>query len=291
MTLVMRDNLYGLSFILTNFNGSFVFVLIPVLFSLALCFSKWDGYNPMEFVGLSNFKEIFSDRVFRASVFQTAYYSVFTVIFSMCAALGLALLLNQKIKGRGIFRCAIFFPYVASTVAVAVIWNMLFRDIGPINMFLKSLGVADPPGWTASTTWVIPALIIVSIWKNMGYFMVVYLAGLQDIPESLYEAAKLDGANAFQCFRNVTLPMLTPTTFFVLMMLIINSFKVFDLVWLMTEGGPGTSSTMMSQYIYNEAFISWDYGQSSAAAMVLFFIVAMLTVIQFRIEKKWVSYM
>ena len=125
----------------------------------------------------------------------------------------------------------------------------------------------------------------------MGYFMVVYLAGLQDIPESLYEAAKLDGANAFQCFRNVTLPMLTPTTFFVLMMLIINSFKVFDLVWLMTEGGPGTSSTMMSQYIYNEAFISWDYGQSSAAAMVLFFIVAMLTVIQFRIEKKWVSYM
>ena len=137
MSLVMRNNLVGLSFILPNFIGFFVFVLIPVLFSLALCFSKWDGYNPMEFVGLSNFKEIFSDRVFRASVFQTAYYSVFTVIFSMCAALGLALLLNQKIKGRGIFRCAIFFPYVASTVAVAVIWNMLFRDIGPINIFLK----------------------------------------------------------------------------------------------------------------------------------------------------------
>ena len=134
----------------------------------------------------------------------------------MCASLGLAILLNQRLKGKGIFRCAIFFPYVASTVAVAAVWNSLFRDIGPINSILRALGVANPPGWTASTAWVIPALIIVNIWKNMGYFMIVYLAALQDIPESLYEAARIDGANSMQCFRGITLPMLTPSTFFVL---------------------------------------------------------------------------
>ena len=125
----------------------------------------------------------------------------------------------------------------------------------------------------------------------MGYFMIVYLAALQDIPESLYEAAKIDGAGSFQRFRNITIPMLTPSTFFVVMMLTINSFKVFDLVYLMTEGGPGNASTMMSQYIYNQAFVSWSYGRSSAAAMILFLIVAALTAFQFRMEKKWVSYM
>ena len=259
MALSRRNTLVGLSFILPNFVGFFIFVLVPVFFSLALSVAEWDGFNPMKFVGLDNFRAIFKDRVFRGSIWKTAYFSVFTVLFSMCASLGLALLLNQKLKGKSIFRCAIFFPYVASNVA--------------------------------STKWVIPALIIVNVWKNMGYFMIVYLAALQDIPESLYEAAKIDGAGSFQRFRNITIPMLTPSTFFVVMMLTINSFKVFDLVYLMTEGGPGNASTMMSQYIYNQAFVSWSYGRSSAAAMILFLIVAALTAFQFRMEKKWVSYM
>ena len=291
MALSRRNTLVGLSFILPNFVGFFIFVLIPVFFSLALSVAEWDGFNPMKFVGLDNFRAIFKDRVFRGSIWKTAYFSVFTVLFSMCASLGLALLLNQKLKGKSIFRCAIFFPYVASNVAVAVVWNFLFRDIGPINTMLMKIGIQNPPGWTASTKWVIPALIIVNVWKNMGYFMIVYLAALQDIPESLYEAAKIDGAGFFQRFRNITIPMLTPSTFFVVMMLTINSFKVFDLVYLMTEGGPGNASTMMSQYIYNQAFVSWSYGRSSAAAMILFLIVAALTAFQFRMEKKWVSYM
>lgn len=291
ISLNRRNTLVGISFILPNFIGFFIFVLIPVIFSLALSVTEWDGFNAMKFVGLDNFVAIFKDRVFRGSIGKTAYFSVFTVFFSMCASLGLAVLLNQNLKGKSIFRCAIFFPYVASNVAVAVVWNFLFRDIGPINNFLRSIGIANPPGWTASTDWVIPALIIVNIWKNMGYFMIVYLAALQDIPSSLYEAAQIDGANSLQRFKSITLPMLTPSTFFVVMMLTINSFKVFDLVYLMTEGGPGTASTMMSQYIYNQAFISWSYGRSSAAAMVLFLIVAALTAFQFRMEKKWVSYM
>lgn len=245
----------------------------------------------MEFAGLDNFIKIFKDRIFVQSIWKTAYFSIFTVLFSMVASLGLALLLNQKIKARGFFRCALFFPYVASVVAISVVWNaMLQPDYGPVNEFLKFIGIANPPRWFASTDWVIPGLIIVNVWRNMGYFMIIYLAGLQNIDESLYEAAALDGAKGWTLFRKITWPLLSPSTFFVVMMLVINSFKVFDLVWLMTQGGPGTASTMLSQYIYNQAFVSWDYGKSSAAAMILFVIVALLTVFQFKAEKKVVNY-
>lgn len=288
----MRNNMVGISFILPNFIGFFIFVLIPVVFSLMLSFSKWDGFNPMEFAGLSNFKSIFKDRVFVSSIWKTAYFSFFTVLLSMVASLALAVLLNQKIKARGFFRCALFFPYVASTVAISVVFNAMFqKDFGPINMFLRTIGISNPPGWTASTDWVIPAIIIVNVWRNMGYFMIIYLAALQNISESLYEAARIDGASGWKLFTKITWPLLTPSTFFVVMMLTINSFKVFDLVYLMTEGGPGNASTLISQYIYNQAFISWNYGKSSAAAMILFLIVAALTVLQFRAEKKFVNYM
>lgn len=291
LSLGVRQNIIGYSFILPNFIGFFIFTFIPVMFALILSFSHWDGFNPMEFAGFDNFIDIFKDRVFRGAIWKTAYFSIFTVLFSMLASLGLALLLNQKIKARGIFRCALFFPYVASVVAISVVWNaMLQPDYGPVNEFLKFIGIAAPPRWLASTTWVIPGLILVNVWRNMGYFMIIYLAGLQSIDESLYEAAEIDGAKGWKLFRKITWPLLSPSTFFVVMMLVINSFKVFDLVYLMTNGGPGTSSTMLSQYIYNQAFISWNYGKSSAAAMILFVIVSLLTVFQFKAEKKFVNY-
>lgn len=287
----IHQNLVGYSFILPNFIGFFIFIFIPVMFSLALSFSNWDGFTEMKFAGLDNFISIFKDRVFRSAIWQTAYFSIFTVLFSMIASLALALLLNQKIKARGFFRSALFFPYVASVVAVSVVFNaMLQPEYGPVNEFLKAIGISNPPGWLASTTWVIPGLIIVNVWRNMGYFMIIYLAGLQSIDVSLYEAAELDGVKGWSRFWKITWPLLSPSTFFVVMMLVINSFKVFDLVWLMTNGGPGTSSTMISQYIYNQAFISWDYGKSSAAAMILFVIVALLTAFQFKAEKKIVNY-
>ena len=291
LSLALRQNIVGYSFILPNFIGFFIFTFIPVIFSLLLSFSHWDGFTEMEFAGLDNFIKIFKDRIFVQSIWKTAYFSIFTVLFSMVASLGLALLLNQKIKARGFFRCALFFPYVASVVAISVVWNaMLQPEYGPVNEFLKFIGIANPPRWFASTDWVIPGLIIVNVWRNMGYFMIIYLAGLQNIDESLYEAAALDGAKGWTLFRKITWPLLSPSTFFVVMMLVINSFKVFDLVWLMTQGGPGTASTMLSQYIYNQAFVSWDYGKSSAAAMILFVIVALLTVFQFKAEKKVVNY-
>lgn len=234
MSLTMRQNLVGYSFILPNFIGFFIFIFIPVIFSLVLSFSHWDGFTEMEFAGMENFIDIFKDSVFRGSIWQTAYFSIFTVLFSMLASLGLALLLNQKIKARGFFRCALFFPYVASVVAISVVWNaMLQPDYGPVNEFLKFIGISNPPGWLASTDWVIPGLIIVNVWRNMGYFMIIYLAGLQNIDQSLYEAAEIDGAKGWARFRKITWPLLSPSTFFVVMMLVINSFKVFDLVYLM----------------------------------------------------------
>lgn len=287
MTLSTRKTLVGVSFITPNFVGFFILNLIPILFSLWLCFNRWDGFNPMEFAGLDNFKYIFTHKVFQQAVIKTLIYTVCSVVITMMLSLGLAVLINQKLKGIGIFRTAIFFPYVASVVAVAAVWQMLFqKDMGLINEVLRALGVSDPPGWFATTKWALAGVIIVNIWKNMGYYMIIYLAALQDVPTSLVEAGMIDGANAWQRFWKIKWPLLSNATFFVVMMLTINSFKSFDLIYALTEGGPGTATTLLSQYIYNQSFISWDYGRASAAAMVLFVIVAAITVVQFRLEKK-----
>ncbi|GMQ60789.1 carbohydrate ABC transporter permease [Vallitalea maricola] len=292
LSLNTKNTLTGLSFILPNFIGFCIFIMIPVIFSFGLSFMEWDGYSPMVFVGLKNFTDLASDSTFKIAFLNTIYFAVLTVPTTAIISLLLAILLNKKIKGLNLFRSSIFFPYVASIVAVAVVWNMLFqKDFGPINEFLRFIGISNPPGWTASLDWAMPAVIIVSIWKGMGYYMIIYLAALQGIPNSLYEAAKIDGASSWQRFKYVTLPMLTPATFFVIMMLTINCFKVFDLVYIMTEGGPGRSTTLLVNYIYDKAFLAWDYGSASAISIVLFIMVATITIIQFRAEKKWVSYM
>ena len=288
MTLKQRRTLEGLSFITPNFIGFFVLILIPVLFTFWLCFNKWDGYTPMEFVALDNFKYIFTHKIFQEAVVKTLIFTACSVVITLLLALGLAVLINQKLAGIGIFRTAIFFPYVASVVAVAAVWQMLFqKDMGLINEMLRFFGVADVPGWFATTKWALPGVIIVNIWKNMGYYMIIYLAALQDVPTSLVEAGMIDGASAWQRFWKIKWPLLGNATFFVVMMLTINSFKSFDLIYALTEGGPGTATTLLSQYIYNQSFVSWDYGRASAAAMVLFAIVAVITLIQFRLEKKF----
>ena len=288
MTLKQRRTLEGLSFITPNFIGFFVLILIPVLFTFWLCFNKWDGYTPMEFVALDNFKYIFTHKIFQEAVVKTLIFTACSVVITLLLALGLAVLINQKLAGIGIFRTAIFFPYVASVVAVAAVWQMLFqKDMGLINEMLRFFGVADVPGWFATTKWALPGVIVVNIWKNMGYYMIIYLAALQDVPTSLVEAGMIDGASAWQRFWKIKWPLLGNATFFVVMMLTINSFKSFDLIYALTEGGPNKATTLLSQYIYNQSFVSWDYGRASAAAMVLFAIVAVITLIQFRLEKKF----
>lgn len=294
MSLKRRNALVGATFILPNFIGFFIFVLIPVVFSFVLAFMHWDGFNAMTFAGLENFTEIFKDRVFRQSLSKTFIYTVFNVLISAAAALGLAIVLNNKLKGTTFFRSAIFFPYVASVVAVGAVWKAMFmRNGGPLNQFLAFVGIAEEhlPGWLSSSEWALTGVIIVSIWKNMGYFMVIYLAAMQNIPSTLYEASEIDGAHKWQQFWRITFPMLIPSHFFVLMMLTINSFKTFDLIFALTEGGPGTATTLLSMYIYNESFVYWHYGTASAAAMILFLIVGTVTVLQFRIEKKFDDFM
>ncbi|MBN1992114.1 MAG: sugar ABC transporter permease [Anaerolineae bacterium] len=288
----LRQNLIAYSFILPNLLGFAIFTLVPMVFSLALALMNWDGANVVSWAGLDNFRQLFRDTTFRISLVNTFYYVIGTVPPTMAAALGLALLLNQPLRGRNFFRTTFFFPYVASLVAVAVVWNMLFHPaMGPVNQLLVALGVENPPRWTASVDWAMPTVIMASIWKGMGYYMVIYLAALQGIPSYLYEAAEIDGANAWQKFRYVTLPMLTPATFFVSIMLIIASFKVFDLIMVMTGGGPGRATNVLVIHTYNTAFKEFRFGYSSAIAMVLFVIVLVITIIQFRMEKRWVSYM
>lgn len=286
-SLGLRNNLLGFSFILPNFIGFFIFVLIPVSVSLLLCFMDWDGFSPMKFAGIKNFISIFRDSVFRQAIRLTLVYAVSCVFITAIASLLLATLLNRQFKARNFFRSMLYFPNVASVVSIAVVWRLLFmRDFGPINEFLRFIGIANPPGWFSTTRYALPAVIVVSIWKGMGYYMIIYLAALQNIPRELYEAASIDGASAFQAFRRITFPLLSPATFFVVLMLTMNSFKSFDLIFALTEGGPGTATTLISNYIYNKAFIAFNYGQTSAAAMILFVIIAVFTTIQFRLEKK-----
>ncbi len=285
----LRDNLIGYSFILPNLIGYCIFVFIPVCFSFILSVMKWDGSQaPMEFVGLQNFTQIFGDELFTGAFMHTVSYALMTVLPTLILSLLLAVLLNSKIKGIAFFRASFFFPYIASIVAVGAVWNMLFQpDFGPINEFLKMIGIAEPPRWVVSTDWAMVAVAIVTIWKYMGYYMIVYLAALQGISSSLYEAASIDGANSWQKLRYITIPMLTPTTFFVLIMLTIQCFKVFDLVYVMTGGGPGNATKTLVNYIYEKAFTSWQFGPASAGAIVLFAVVLVITLIQFQGEKKW----
>ena len=285
----IRSNLIGYSFILPNLIGYAIFVFIPVIFSFILSVMKWDGSKaPMEFVGLKNFAQIFGDRIFVQSFLHTIQYALLTVFPTLVLSLLLAVLLNHKLKGIAIFRTALYFPYIASIVAVGAVWNMLFQpDFGPINEFLKFMGISRPPRWVVDVKWAMVAISVVSVWKYMGYYMIVYLAALQGISGSLYEAAGMDGANGIQKLRYITIPMLTPTTFFVLIMLTIQCFKVFDLVYVMTGGGPGNATKTLVNYIYEKAFTSWEFGPASAGAIVLFAVVLVITLIQFAGEKKW----
>lgn len=291
-----KRDLVAYSFLAPNFIGFAVFTLGPVIFAFVLAFMQWDGNNPMQFAGLDNFKQMIGNTRFMASLKNTVVYCVATVPLTLIVALALAVVLNQKLKARNFFRTVSFFPYVASLVAVAAVWNMLFSPAksGPVNMILYHLGMAakDLPKWSADKDWVMFTIVAFSVWKNMGYYMVIYLAGLQGINGELYEAGSLDGANAWQKFRCITWPQLRPTTFFITIMLTINCFKVYDIVYMLAGGNTGVlneSAIVLVYHIYEEAFRNWNLGYASAVAMVLFVIVLAITLIQFRGQKKYAN--
>lgn len=285
--LVWRNTVAGWSFILPNFIGFAVLTLLPVAVLFYVAFTSWNVFGVAEWTGTANFRRMWGDASFWTALRNTVYYTAFHIPLTLVAALGLALLLNRKLRGVRFFRTVAFFPYVTSIVAIAIVWNQLFSpEYGPINALLRAVGVDDPPGWTTSSTWSMPAVIIVGTWRYMGYYMLLFLAGLQTIPAQLYEAAQTDGASAWQRFVHVTIPGLRHTTFFVTVLLTIESFKVFDLILLMTGGGPGQSTLVLSQYIYQKGFEENQFGYASAVSIVLFAICFGITVIQFMVNKR-----
>ncbi|MGP4079185.1 carbohydrate ABC transporter permease [Pseudalkalibacillus sp. R45] len=294
MNRAYKETLAGWLFILPCLVGFGLLTLVPILFSLIISFTDWNflnGIQGIQFVGFENFIKMWSDKWFTDSLFNNIVFTLITVPCTMILALVTAVLLNDKTFLKSPIRLMIFLPYISSIVAVAVVWAILYSPSqGPINAFLRSIGISDPPGWLSDSSWALPAIIILTVWMNVGYNMIIYLAGLQGIPKELYEAAKIDGAGPIKSFFKITVPMLSPTSFFVLITCIIQSFQVFAAIFIMTEGGPGTSTSVLTYYIYQAGFSFYDMGYASAMAWVLFIIVFAITIIQWRGQKKWVNY-
>ena len=295
-----RNTVLGWSFIAPNFIGFALITMVPIILMFYMAFTDWNALGTPHWTGMENLQRLARNTTFRAAVAQTFYYAIPHIILTGVLALALAILLNQKLKGVAFFRAAAFFPYITSIVAIAIVWNLLFsQNYGPINQILRFVGMTDPPGWTTSSTWAMPAIIIVGTWREMGYYMILFLAGLQTIPRELYEAAKVDGASGWNRFLHITVPGLRPTTFFVTVILAIESFKIFDLIQVMTDGGPGTSTYVISYFIYQRTLgtnSTGEFGYASAASLILFFICLTITIVQFIVNQqgdlvkpKWAS--
>ncbi len=283
-----QEGLAASMFLMPSVVGFFVFTAFPVVAAIGLAFYDYDLLLGREFNGLDNFRELAKDDVFRAAVVNTFYFTLVSVPLSVVLGLAAALLVNEALRGVVFFRTIYLLPYVTVTVAVALVWRWIYLpDVGLMNTFLGWFGI-DGPNWLSSRTWAMPGLIIMSVWKSFGYNMVIFLAGLTAIPQHLYDAAKVDGANAWRRFLHITLPMLSPTTLFVMVISLIGSFQVFDQALVMTNGGPGTSTTTLVLYIYQAGFQSYKMGYASAIALVLFVIVAVVTTIQFMLQRRWV---
>ncbi len=289
-----RDTVYGYLFLLPSLTGFLLFIAAPVIISLFLSFVNWNfvsGFKGIQFVGLTHFKNMWSDQWFIESLLNNFFYTGVLVPSAVSIALLLAVILNDKVFGKQFLRTIFFMPYISNIVAVSVVWMAMFHPSrGPINSFLRQIGMENPPGWLASPDWALPAITMIGIWINIGFNMVIYLAALQGIPRDLYEAATIDGANGWRKFRSITLPLLSPTTFFLVIIGVINSFQVFGPINVITEGGPGTSTTVLVYYLYLTAFSYNNFGYASALAWVLFVIIFIVTIIQWKWQKRWVNY-
>ena len=264
--------------------GTFVFIIIPVIFSFCLSFCDWDLLSPVKFAGLSKYKEILTSPSFLLVLKNTFVFAISTAVISIILPLVLAAVLNNKIRGSEFFKAAYFLPFITPMIVIAIVWEWIFDpNIGLLNYILKA-----HINWLYDTHTAMIALIIVSSWKLIGYNMVIFLTGFSGINQNIFEAAKIDGSNPFQMFFRITLPLLSPTIFFVLVITTISSFQVFDLIYLMTQGGPLDSTNVLVFWIYKNAFEFFNIGEASAGAYILFVIIFVLTAIQWKIRKKWV---
>jgi multiple sugar transport system permease protein len=293
LSLSQREVIWAYLFISPWIIGFFIFTLGPMLASMFYSFTDYNIIDAPIWKGITNYRKIFfDDPLFWHALKVTLKFAVLALPLNLVIGFSIAVLLNQKIPGVTIWRTMYFLPSVIAGVAVALLWVRIFNTrIGLLNPFLKSIGIANPPGWLQDPDWAIPALVIMSLW-SVGGSMIIYLAGLQGVPTALYEAAKIDGANAWKRFRHVTIPMMTPVIFYNLVLGLIAAFNYFTEVYVATsgEGGPQRSTLFYNLYLYQNAFKFFDMGYASALAWVLFVVVLLVTLLVFRSSPLWVFY-
>lgn len=293
MSMMMRkEERAGYCFLLPSLIGTVIFIVIPIFMSLILGFTEWNpmrGIRGMEFVGLDNFAELVKDDRVQAAVRNNLIYTFTYVPLTICIALFIATLLNRFTYFKIPLRMMVFMPYVSSLVSVATVWMvLLYPDMGPVNAILHNVfGVETPPTWFISSKWALPGLIIMAIWHDVGYYMIILLANMQSLPRDVYESAEIDGANAVQSFFHITVPMLSPSLFFCITLATINSFKVFDQINIITKGGPGFSTTVLVQSIYYYAFQEFRISYASAIALLLFAIIFVFSFVLQKLEKRF----
>jgi len=286
-----RQSLIGYLFVLPNILGILVFFFIPTLFTIGISFTDWKyTANTYNFVGFSNYGRLFKDSMFYESLGNTFIF-LLSVPVSIILAFMVALLLNKQVYLKNWIRAMYFLPYITSGVAVAFVWMLLFdAKNGPINQFLQTIGISNPPGWFSTTNTAMFAYDIIWIWLLLGYNMIIYLAALQEVPQELLEAAKIDGAKPHQTVIRIIFPLVSPTTFFLLLTGFVITVKAFGIIEAVTHGGPGTSSQVLSLYVYKMAFRYYEMGYASTISIILFIIIMLITFIQWVGQKKWVHY-
>jgi len=268
-----------------------IFFFIPVISAFIISFTDFDIYalgsfSTVRIIGFRNYVRLFEDPLFWTSLKNTAYYVLLATPLSITVSLGAAMLLNSRlVKYKAVFRLSYFIPYITTLVAVAIVWRFIYHPkFGIVNYALGLVGI-NPIDWLGDSNWAMPAIVLMAVWKSFGYNMIIFIAGLQSIPEDLYEAAFIEGANWWQRFKSITLPMLAPTTLFISIITIVGYFQLFAEPYIMTQGGPLNSTLSIVQYMYQEGFKWWNMGYSASIAFVLFFIILVVTVIQFKLQK------
>ena len=292
LTPKRREALVGYLFILPTYIGFVIFILYPLIESMRISFQEFSLLRGSTYIGLDNYAQMFSDSRLRISYINTIIFTLFAVFFNAGIGLLLAVMLNRRLPRlmRNLYRSIFFFPVLIAHTYIAVIWRFLYQqDTGVINYYLGVLGV-EPIPWLSNVHWAMAAIIILDVWKNTGFAMLVFLAGLQSIPHEYYEAAQLDGANERQLFFRITIPLLSPTIFFILVIFMIGALQVFDTIIVLTAGGPGDATRSVVLYIYEIAFRTFNMGYAAAVSMTLFAIILALTALQFWISRRWVHY-
>ncbi|WP_284646044.1 carbohydrate ABC transporter permease [Paenibacillus silviterrae] len=271
-------------FVLPNLLIFTTFIVIPTIIGFVYSFHEYDGLNPMEFVGFDNYKEIFTNADFWSALGKTGLYAIIAVPLIYCLALAVAMMLIQPLRFKGVFRSVFYWPTMISYIIVGLTWKWIFGDFGVLNYFLTLFGV-DPVHFLSDSFYANVSVVIATVWSRLGFYMVIFIAGLQAIPTDFYEAARLDGASKPRVFWSITLPLLKPTTVLVIMLSMIEAFKAYPLMFALTGGGPGKETTFIVQYIYETGFAKQELGMASAMSVVLFLLIVVFTALQNRLSK------